>query len=80
MGDGEIMERHNTDANSFRRYCYLYKKKYPNDGPSISSSCKGKNKTPCGCWTHHLIELEEWNKENVKSKKTFGNEREVKEN
>jgi len=41
----------------FNEYLRLYKERYGDSGPSISSSCGGKNKKNCGCWTCHLQKL-----------------------
>jgi len=62
---------HSFSKEKSDRYYYLYKKRYPVDGPSISSSCGGKNDNSpfrCGCWTHQLIELEKWDGEKKDAK------------
>ena len=48
----------------FEEYWQLYKERYGNSGPSISSSCKGSVAADspfpvphCGCWECQLVEL-----------------------
>lgn len=51
----------NIKDGDFNEYALLYGDRYGNSGPSMSSSCEGRNKAEkCGCWKHHLIKLRKW--------------------
>ena len=51
------------DKITFEEFKRLYDERYGIHGPSISSSCEGKNNSAeCGCWVCQTLELRKWKK------------------